>query len=136
MGLGFGIWYGDVMERLSAGCFATIANDVEYLILDGAHDGVGPQAGVEVDVGAQALVAGEVKEDPVRSWLEGILTIQDVEVLAADRDVLVERGGRNRGGVGVDGEGEILIGLPAVDGFGEEESAGEGGLAHTADAVV
>ena len=105
--------------------------------LEVLHDGVGPEAGVAVEVGGEALVAGEVEEGvAVGEGLEGVLAVEDVEVAAADGDVLVEGGGWDVGGVGLDGEGEAMFGLPGGDGFEEEEAVLEGGVADAADALV
>ena len=70
------------------------------------HDRVGPKPGIAVEIGGETLVAGEMKQGvAVRQRFEAVLAIQDVEVAAADGDVLVERGGRDVGCVGTDAEG-------------------------------
>ncbi len=63
-----------------------------------------------------------------------VLAIEDVEVAAADGDVLVKGGGRDVGGVGSDAEGEAVLGLPGGDGFDEEEAALKAGVTDAADA--
>ena len=114
-----------------------LLDDVEDVGLHVAHDGVGPHGGVGVEVGGEALVAAEVEEGvAVGERFEVVLAGEDIEEAAADGDVLVERGGGDGGGVGLDGEDDALVGIPVGDGFGEVEAALEAGVADAADAFV
>ena len=116
---------------------AAVLDDLEDAGLEILHNGVGPEAGVVVEVGGEALVAGEVEEDvSVRQRFETILPVEDIEVATADGDVLVEGGGWDICAVRTDGEGETVVWFPGVDGFDEGETALKGGVTDAADAFV
>jgi len=61
-------------------------NDDEDLILDGAHDRVGPEAGVRIEVGGETLAAAEMKQDAIGAPLKLVFAVEDVEEWAADGD--------------------------------------------------
>src|SRR5665213_780999 len=112
-------------------------NHFEDAGLEVLHDGIGPEASVGVEVGGEALMAGEVEQSvTVGERFEAVLAVEYVEVTAADGDVLVEGGGGNVGGVGADAEGEAALGLPCGDGFDEHEATLEAGMADSADSFV
>jgi hypothetical protein len=110
-----------------------VLNNFENAGLEILHDGVGPEAGVLIEAGGEALAAGEVKEDvPVGKRFETVFAIEDIEVTAPDADVLVEGCGRNVSGVGMDSEGEPVFGIPCGDGFDEEETMLKAGMTDAA----
>src|SRR5262245_20911771 len=90
------------------------------------HHGVGPEVGVPVEIGGEAMMAGEVETGlPIGKWLENVFPVKDVEEWAADYDVFVQRGGRNSRGLGLNGKRQPAPGLPIVDRLDEQHSASE-----------
>src|SRR5437764_1048555 len=115
--------------------FAAVPNDFQDTALNVAHDSIGPELGVPVEVRGDAVLAREVKTDaPWTEGLDAVFAAEDVEVGTADGDVFVECGGRN--GFGVYGEGQALLGVPSIHGLDEEDAAFEGGVANASDALL
>jgi hypothetical protein len=100
-------------------------------VLDAAHDCVGPEVCVPVEVSAHAMAARKMQAcDAVGQRFDLVVAVKDVEVRSADADVFVECCVGDVLGVGVNGEAEAVIGLPGVHGLGEENTSGERRVTH------
>jgi hypothetical protein len=110
---------------------------VEDVGLHVAHDSVRPHGSVGVEVGGEAFATAEVQEGvAVGKRMKVVFAGEYVEETPADGDVFVECGAWDGRGVGLDGEGDALVGDPVGDGLGEVEAALETGVADAADAFV
>jgi len=94
-------------------------HDREDVGLRIAHDEVGPQARVRVEVRREAVVTRQDDASSARDGLEPVGAAEHVEVRSPERDVLVEGLRGNGVRIGVDGEGEqpplVMLGHPLVE---------------------
>ena len=72
----------------------------------------------------------------VLTWLDLVGAVQNIVETAADDDVAIKRRMRDEVGVGLDGERELVMGLPGGDDFKERYIALKGGMPAAAHALV
>ncbi len=101
--------------------FAAMLHHIENALLQVAHDGVGPERGVGVEVGAEPFLAAEVEKDrSIGKRLKPVLAVEDIEEASADGYMVVQRVGRDVFRVCRDGESDALAGFPTGDGLDKE----------------
>ena|SRR6187402_1745769 len=90
--------------------FAAVPDDGADPALQIAHDRVGPQAGVKIEMRCDAMATQQVEHHTASGLrLDPELAILGVEIGSTDAHVLVERSWRNGSGVDGDRKSQALV---------------------------